>query len=312
LVDLRVRLAREGHLDQAVTIQVGEGRQLMAAALAVRDELIQTERAQVIGRGRQADRNDLAGFFVVLGLSALSILGLAVMMGSMARANRRLQHEIGERQAAEAARRDGEALYRAIFETTADLLYVLEVLPDGRFNILEGNPAYERAVGVLTETFRGLDVCSLVNDDQRPILLAHLNAVVEARQPVFSRDRVLLPVGERIWESVLTPLRNADGRVERIAGASRDVTDREHAQEQVRRVQRMETIGHLTGGLAHDFNNLLQVIRGNLELISAQIGDSPASGRIQNALSAAERAAQLTRQLLAFAWPIPPNSNPPY
>ena len=64
----------------------------------------------------------------------------------------------------------------------------------------------------------------------------------------------------------------------------------------------MEAIGQLTGGVAHDFNNLLQVIRGNLELLQRSVaGDERGQQRLKNALYGAERAAQLTRQLLAFA-----------
>jgi CheY-like chemotaxis protein/nitrogen-specific signal transduction histidine kinase len=90
--------------------------------------------------------------------------------------------------------------------------------------------------------------------------------------------------------------------VDRIIGSSRDVTEREEAQDRSRRAQRMEAVGHLTGGVAHDFNNLLQVIRGNLELAASQIEDrEEAAQRVRNALRGADRAGQLTRQLLAFA-----------
>ena len=102
---------------------------------------------------------------------------------------------------------------------------------------------------------------------------------------------------------MLVPVRNAAGRIDRIIGSSRDVTEREEAQEQLRRAQRMEAVGHLTGGVAHDFNNLLQVIRGNLELLVApdRRRRSRPAQRVRNALHGADRAAQLTRQLLAFA-----------
>ena len=80
------------------------------------------------------------------------------------------------------------------------------------------------------------------------------------------------------------------------------IEQREKAEEALRQSQKMEAIGHLTGGIAHDFNNILQIITGNLDLVTAAVRDNDrASQRLQNALLAAERAARLTQQLLAFA-----------
>jgi nitrogen-specific signal transduction histidine kinase len=94
----------------------------------------------------------------------------------------------------------------------------------------------------------------------------------------------------------------SDGIGARLIGTVRDITDRVRAEERLREAQRMEAIGQLTGGVAHDFNNLLQVIRGNLELLQASLeGDERGEQRLKNAIFGAERAAQLTRQLLAFA-----------
>jgi signal transduction histidine kinase/CheY-like chemotaxis protein len=123
-----------------------------------------------------------------------------------------------------------------------------------------------------------------------------------ADKPVFSRDVYPLPTGQRTWETIHVPVHGEDGRIERIVGSGRDVTERDQAEDQLRRAQRMEAIGHLTGGVAHDFNNLLQVIRGNLEMIAPDLaGNDVAGQRLRNALHGADRAAQLTRQLLAFA-----------
>jgi signal transduction histidine kinase/CheY-like chemotaxis protein len=81
-----------------------------------------------------------------------------------------------------------------------------------------------------------------------------------------------------------------------------DVTRRAQAEATVRQAQKMEAVGHLTGGMAHDFNNLLQVITGNLELLARA---APLQGRaavhLASALGGAERGARLTAQLLAFA-----------
>ncbi len=84
--------------------------------------------------------------------------------------------------------------------------------------------------------------------------------------------------------------------------AAADVTARVQAEATVRQAQKMEAVGHLTGGVAHDFNNLLQIISANLDLAAADARDNPKTAeRLQNAISAVERGSRLTGQLLAFA-----------
>jgi two-component system CheB/CheR fusion protein len=85
-------------------------------------------------------------------------------------------------------------------------------------------------------------------------------------------------------------------------GSLRDLSERTRLEEQLRRSQKMEALGQLTGGIAHDFNNLLTVILGNLELVGGKAGaDAELRRAVEIAMSAADRAAALTRRLLGFS-----------
>lgn len=115
-------------------------------------------------------------------------------------------------------------------------------------------------------------------------------------------------MGDRIFDNQFRPLRDGTGTVVGAYQTSREITAHVAAEqalaeaaETLRRAQKMETIGALTGGVAHDFNNLLQVIGGNLQLLAQSVaGDGKSARRVENALMGVDRAAKLTGQLLAF------------
>jgi PAS domain S-box-containing protein len=98
------------------------------------------------------------------------------------------------------------------------------------------------------------------------------------------------------------PITDEDGRKIGAVIAMHDVTNRKQLEAQLRQAQKMEAIGRLAGGVAHDFNNLLSVIGGYSELLLNEIGpDEALRGMIEQIRQAGDRAASLTRQLLAFS-----------
>jgi nitrogen-specific signal transduction histidine kinase/CheY-like chemotaxis protein len=97
-------------------------------------------------------------------------------------------------------------------------------------------------------------------------------------------------------------VRDGRGKVTHYVAVKEDISERKATEERLRHSQRMETIGQLTGGIAHDFNNLLAIILGNLQLLEERRGhDQESHDLITDAIWSAERGAQLTHRLLAFA-----------
>jgi signal transduction histidine kinase len=146
-----------------------------------------------------------------------------------------------------------------------------------------------------------LDMWSVRDPSYEP-LASHLRALAG-----YSATYQDVCVGRSI-EYRLKPLRDVNGAIVGVVSTGFDVTEREHAKEQqakltaqLRQAQKMEAIGRLAGGVAHDFNNLLTCIMGNLTLAEDQAAADPRLKRyLEGASAAAESAATLTRQLLAF------------
>jgi two-component system, cell cycle sensor histidine kinase and response regulator CckA len=140
-----------------------------------------------------------------------------------------------------------------------------------------------------------------IHPDDRPLVSNAVERASAAGIPMNLEYRVVWLDGSIRWvHSVAYVAPAADAEPPRLLGVTMDVTERRSLEAQLRQSQKMEAVGRLAGGVAHDFNNLLTVIHGYSRLLAAS-STPQQDADLKEVIRAAERAAALTRQLLAFS-----------
>ncbi|MFW6180866.1 MAG: PAS domain S-box protein, partial [Spirochaetota bacterium] len=165
------------------------------------------------------------------------------------------------------------------------------------------NPAFERVTGYTREEALGRTPRILKSGEQDEAFYRELWGTIssgrtwQGRMVNRRRDGSLFTE-----EAAISPVHDAGGRIVNYVGVKRDITEELELEQQYRQAQKMEAVGRLAGGVAHDFNNMLSVILGRVELVLVKLAASdPLYDNLLEVRHAAERSAQLTRQLLAFA-----------
>jgi PAS domain S-box-containing protein len=197
-----------------------------------------------------------------------------------------------------AAARAAEVRYHELFDGAP--VGLIRSLPDGR--ILAANAAAARlggypSVAALLDA-NVADLYAEVADRARVI------GALERGESFHDLEiRGRRQDGTLIWASVnVRPVKNAAGVVAHYEWSFADISERRQLEAQLRQAQKMEAVGQLAGGVAHDFNNLLTVIGGRCYLMLGKLPtDDPLRREVELVRGAAERAARLTHQLLAFS-----------
>jgi PAS domain S-box-containing protein len=204
--------------------------------------------------------------------------------------------DITERRRTEAKLR----LHSAALNAAADAIVITD-----RAGVIEWvNPAFTKLTGYTAEDALGKNPRDLVESGkQDQAFYKDLWETILAGRPWHGEMINRRKDGSLYTEDqVVTPILDASGAITHFIAIKKDITERLRLEAQYRQAQKMESVGLLASGIAHDFNNLVTVINGMSELMLAQIStDNPMYADVQEIGRAGERAAVLTRQLLAFS-----------
>lgn len=204
--------------------------------------------------------------------------------------------DITDRKQAEEAMRANEEKYRALFEHLPIPAFTKN--REGEYTSCNAENRRYWMTNLVGRTD-----AELLNPETAAALRGGDLRVMETGE-TLTREEYLVdtPLGERQFLSRKVPLRDGRGNIVGILGASLDITERQHAEEERLKLKKLESVGALAGGIAHDFNNLLTGVFGNIEMAKMFLSADHKSHKfLESAWRSMESATRLTQQLLTFA-----------
>jgi two-component system, cell cycle sensor histidine kinase and response regulator CckA len=215
--------------------------------------------------------------------------------------NHALLAEVTEHRRAEETLRESEEKFRQLADNITDVFWMTS--PDLR-EVHYVSPAYERvwgrsAASVYVHPTEWVDA---ILPDERERVYATFSRLAADEPSVSAEFRIARPDGSIRWiHSRGFQIRDAAGAIIRITGIAADITERKRVEGHLFQSQKMETVGKLAGGIAHEFNTIMTTIIGHSEILLSDLPTgNPLCKNAQEIRQAADRAATLTRQLLAY------------
>ena len=216
--------------------------------------------------------------------------------------------DVTERKRAEESLSQSHQQFMTIFEQAP---LGIAIIDSKTGHIYEANPRFAEIVGRPRTEVQTIDWMSITHPDDVQASLDNMERLNAGEIDGFRMNkRYILPDGTYAWINMtIAPIHESDDLGERHLCMVEDITEQRRAEdavrvieEQLRQAQKLESVGRLAGGVAHDFNNLLTTIIGYSELISEEQDLTMLTKeRVQEIRDSADRAAALTRQLLAFS-----------
>lgn len=216
-----------------------------------------------------------------------------------------IARDVTQHNRAEQALRESEERYRDLFENANDIVYTHDLT--GRFTSL--NKAGERISGYTREEAMSMNAIEAMAPECQEVAREMVQRKLRGEPTTQYELELMAKDGRRVPIEVSTRTMYRNGAPTGVQGIARDITERRRAEQerqqleaQIQHAQKLEGLGILAGGIAHDFNNLLVGIMGYAGLALTRIPqDSSAYGFIQQIESSAQRAAELTNQMLAYS-----------
>lgn len=226
-----------------------------------------------------------SGLFLVVVMSVLGWLGFVI-----------IDRSVRSVQAAERTALTEKAFSDSVMNTLPGVFFLI----DGQRRMMRWNNNLETLTGYSPEELRGMSPEDFVQDEARALFTEKLQEVLAGEQ---TSVEVSLPTkgGDRIpYHFTASPFVSSGARY--VVAVGLDLSELRTLQEQILQSQKMESIGHLAGGVAHDFNNLLTAILGYGGMLQAALAeDDPRRRYVHHVLASGARASELTKSLLAFS-----------